>query len=276
LKPAPVSRFRGAYPHQLCSYALQQPVPLSLCSWHTIIRIADEIHTGRFTSEGGERSTRRELLLQEPVSVGDGMATGLADNTSSLDESQLRGRRGFLHLPDWSRIRTGNWDRYAIAKNQRDGDPALMHVQPCPALGEPDQGLIVYAVKLRERRQVFEPLARDTQGLFRDVNLGWLQRRFPCPIRRPGSGELVEINFPCESRVVPKRSLVRPVISFCSSLTTLDESLYPVVTEPMILRLPSRMKSFFSILMVASNHSSTAESVKLAGFYQISLVITPD
>src|SRR5580693_6412364 len=46
LKPAPVSRFRGAYPHQLCSYALQQPVPLSLCSWHTVVRVADDYHFG--------------------------------------------------------------------------------------------------------------------------------------------------------------------------------------------------------------------------------------
>jgi hypothetical protein len=32
-----------------------------------IIRVTDEINTGRFTSKGEERSTGRELLLQEPL-----------------------------------------------------------------------------------------------------------------------------------------------------------------------------------------------------------------
>ena len=86
----------------------------------------------------------------------------------------------------------------------------------------------------------YDRLARDPHGLLRDEDPCWSHRCFPLLIERPGSGELVEINFPCESRVVPKRLLVRPVIPFCSSLTTLDESLYPVVTDPMILRLPSR------------------------------------
>jgi hypothetical protein len=57
---------------------------------------------------------------------------------------------------------------------------------------------------------------------------------------RQGSEELIEIRLPLLSRVVRNLSFVRPVISFRSSLTRLDESLYPVVTEPMILRLPSR------------------------------------
>src|SRR6266568_9263457 len=39
LKPAPVSRFRGAYPHRLSSYALLSLHGLSR-SWHTIVRIA--------------------------------------------------------------------------------------------------------------------------------------------------------------------------------------------------------------------------------------------
>ena len=73
------------------------------------------------------------------------------------------------------------------------------------------------------------------------------------PIRRPASAELVETSFPCESRVVWNRSLVRPVISFRSSLTTLDESLYPVVTEATILRLPSRMELFFNKFVFASD-----------------------
>jgi hypothetical protein len=153
-------------------------------------------------------------------------------------------------LADWPRIRTGNGDRYAIAKNQRDGDPAVMHVQLCPALGEPDQGLVVYAVKLRERRQVFEPLARDTQRLLGDINLGRFQRRFPLPIKRPGSGELAETKLPCPSRVVRTLSLVRPVISFFSSRTTADVSLKPLVTDAMMRRFPSRTKSFFSMLFL--------------------------
>jgi hypothetical protein len=57
---------------------------------------------------------------------------------------------------------------------------------------------------------------------------------------RQGSEELIEIRLPLLSRVVRNLSFVRPVMSFPSSLTRLDESLYPVVTEAMILRLPSR------------------------------------
>jgi hypothetical protein len=41
-----------------------------------------------------------------------------------------------------------------------------------------------------------------------------------------------------------KRQLVHPSIRFPSSRTTADVSLYPIVTEPMILRVPSRMNSF--------------------------------
>ena len=67
------------------------------------------------------------------------------------------------------------------------------------------------------------------------------------PMTRPGSAELVETRFSRASRTVLKRSLVRPVIWFPWSRTMLDESLYPVVTEPMILRLPSRMKYFLSM-----------------------------
>jgi hypothetical protein len=72
-------------------------------------------------------------------------------------------------------------------------------------------------------------------------------------ISRPGSAELIETRLPLLSRVVRNLSLVRPVIWFRSSRTMLEVSLYPVVTEPMILRLPSRTKSFFS--MVASSYS---------------------
>src|SRR5438445_7278820 len=43
-----------------------QPFGLSH-SWHTVIRITDEIDTGKFTSEGGERLFCRELFLQEPL-----------------------------------------------------------------------------------------------------------------------------------------------------------------------------------------------------------------
>ena len=38
LKPAPASRFRGARPHQLSSYALRQPA-LPSCSWHTTVKL---------------------------------------------------------------------------------------------------------------------------------------------------------------------------------------------------------------------------------------------
>ena len=93
-------------------------------------------------------------------------------------------------------------------------------------------------------------------------------------IRRPGSAELTETSLPCPSRVVVKRPLVRPVMRFCSSRTTAVVSLYPLVTEPMILRFPSRMKSFFS---VRSLHvSNTVAREKLAGFGQKSLVTKPD
>src|SRR5260370_1257010 len=44
LEPVPADRFRGADPHQLSSCALPQQVLLSLCSWHTIVRVADHHH----------------------------------------------------------------------------------------------------------------------------------------------------------------------------------------------------------------------------------------
>jgi len=59
-------------------------------------------------------------------------------------------------------------------------------------------------------------------------------------MRKPGSAELVETSFPCVSRVVLNRSFVRPAMSFCSSHTTDEVSVYPVVTEPIMRRLPSR------------------------------------
>lgn len=136
------------------------------------------------------------------ISVGDRMAAALSDNTSSLDASQLRGSRGFLHLPAWWLLRIGNRDRYAVDQNHSDGDPAIRHVQLCPALGEPDQTLVGNTVELGERPQVFDYLTCDPQGLLRDVNLGWSHRCFRLPIRRPGSAELTETNFPCPSRVV--------------------------------------------------------------------------
>jgi hypothetical protein len=58
----------------------------------------------------------------------------------------------------------------------------------------------------------------------------WWWCYFLRPIRRPGSGELMETKFPCPSRVVWNRSLVRPVIWFFSSRTTADVSLWPLVT----------------------------------------------
>jgi hypothetical protein len=47
-------------------------------------------------------------------------------------------------------------------------------------------------------------------------------------ITRPGSAEFVEIKFPCPSRVVWNRSLVRPVIPLSSFRTTAEVSLKPV------------------------------------------------
>jgi hypothetical protein len=57
----------------------------------------------------------------------------------------------------------------------------------------------------------------------------------------------METRLPCPSRVVWNRSLVRPIILLPSSRSTEDVSLKPVVTEPMILRFPSRTYSFFSL-----------------------------
>jgi hypothetical protein len=68
-------------------------------------------------------------------------------------------------------------------------------------------------------------------------------------IRRPGSEELMDTKFPRPSRAVWNLSLVRPVISFFSSRTTADVSLKPVVTEPMIRCLPSRMYFFSSDML---------------------------
>ena len=51
---------------------------------------------------------------------------------------------------------------------------------------------------------------------------------------------MMETKFPWLSRVVRNFSLVRPVIWFFSSRTTEDVSLKPLVTDPMIRRLPSR------------------------------------
>src|SRR5437764_15008330 len=65
-------------------------------------------------------------------------------------------------------------------------------------------------------------------------------------IKRPGSLVLSETKFPCASRVVSNLSLVRPANWFWSSRITADSSLKPVVTEPMIRRLPSRMYFFSS------------------------------
>ena len=53
-------------------------------------------------------------------------------------------------------------------------------------------------------------------GVFEINGLGGYLRR----IRSPASEELIDTSFPRESRVVPKRSLVRPVIWFRSSRTT--------------------------------------------------------
>jgi len=58
---------------------------------------------------------------------------------------------------------------------------------------------------------------------------------------------LIEIKLSCSSRVVLNRSLVLQVMLFCSSLTIVsNEPTQPVVVEPMIRRLPSRINSFFN------------------------------
>jgi hypothetical protein len=65
-------------------------------------------------------------------------------------------------------------------------------MQLCPALGEPDQPLVGYAVELWERRQALDTLARDAQWLLGDIDLGWLQRCFPLPIKRCLATEIAE------------------------------------------------------------------------------------
>src|SRR5271163_1846129 len=59
----------------------------------------------------------------------------------------------------------------------------------------------------------------------------------------------------------------------------LDESLYPVVTEPMMRRLPSRMKSFFSIVpptrvyraRTQNGHSYSPKKKRLASRFRGSI-----
>ena len=97
------------------------------------------------------------------------------------------------------------------------------------------------------RQHVSNEVLLLTQRLSRGRSLRGLQRCFPIPIKSPGSGESMETTFPCASRVVRNLSLVRPAMRFRSSRTMRDVSLYLVVTEPMILRVPSRMNSFFSM-----------------------------
>ena len=85
-------------------------------------------------------------------------------------------------------------------------------------------------------------------------------------IRRPGSETLVEIV------AITVTVGVEQVVG-ASSYTVLivahhlDVSLYPVVTEPMILRLPSRMKSFFIILVLPP--AKVYSSRKSAGFGRV-------
>src|ERR1035438_7753 len=141
------------------------------------------------------RRSRTSVLFSLPsprlsghsmCSVGNGMATALLDNTSSIDQYELGGSRSFPDLPAWSLTRIGNRDRYAVAQNQRDGSPAIMHVQLCPALSESDQALVVYAVELCERRQVFDRFTRDPHWLCRDVNLDWSHPLFPPSAQETG------------------------------------------------------------------------------------------
>src|ERR1035438_4503214 len=87
------------------------------------------------------------------------------------------------------------------------------------------------------------------------------------PIRRPGSGELMDTKFPCSSRVVWNRSLVRPVILLCSSRITAVASSKPLVTDPMIRCLPSRMYFFSSDMFPPLSHSQYTKHVeKTASF----------
>ena len=72
-----------------------------------------------------------------------------------------------------------------------------------------------------ERRQVLYRLARDPQRhVSRGRDLLPVGHHFLLPSSKPGSGELMETKFPCPSRVVWNRSLVRPAISLFSSRTT--------------------------------------------------------
>ena len=74
---------------------------------------------------------------------------------------------------------------------------------------------------------------------------------FRFPSKRPASSELMLTKFPCPSRVVSYLSLVRPESLLSSSRTTADVSLKPLVTDPMICRLPSR--TYFLLSDIASS-----------------------
>jgi hypothetical protein len=87
----------------------------------------------------------------------------LSDDTTSSDESQLRGRRRLPQLPAWPLFRIGNRDRYAVAQDQRDRNPAVGYVQSSSAVGESDQAFVGYGVELRERRKIPNRFGFDPQ-----------------------------------------------------------------------------------------------------------------
>src|SRR5229473_1444973 len=79
LEPAPVSRFRGAFPHRSSSYthwALLDP----LRSWRTVVRVSGRIFTAAITDKAvAERMTQKidmEWIIVRPVGLLDKPAKG--------------------------------------------------------------------------------------------------------------------------------------------------------------------------------------------------------
>ena len=93
MEPAPVSWFRGAVPHRLCSYALRQPFRAPLRSWRTIIGIAYEEASALHPWPHCARKPFIEDMMQEYISsYGRGY-------TALWDACLRVGQHAFFHDP---------------------------------------------------------------------------------------------------------------------------------------------------------------------------------
>ena len=111
LKPAPASRFRGARPHQLSSYALRQPA-LPSCSWHTTVKLTG-IHSF---------STRTQFFPARNTSGLAGMSiSGTSRKSVNLTVPCFRNR--FSSSTSWSK-----WLHFPIGNGQ-DGGVHRVHAR---------------------------------------------------------------------------------------------------------------------------------------------------